>query len=98
ELLVVIAIIATLAAILFPVFARTRRTARRTQCVSNMRQIGIAVQSYMVDWDERFPAAYTDDAVWVLGKHPSLPECLSAYIKTPWVWRCPSDTGETFTK
>jgi len=43
ELLVVIAIIAILAAILFPVFAQARESARKTKCLSNTRQIGLAV-------------------------------------------------------
>lgn len=43
ELLVVIAIIAILAAILFPVFARAREKARQTVCLSNQRQMGLAV-------------------------------------------------------
>ena len=57
ELLVVIAIIALLAAILFPVFARARENARRSSCGSNMKQMGLAVQQYSQDYDERFPRA-----------------------------------------
>ena len=55
ELLVVIAIIAILAAILFPVFARARESARKTQCLSNMKQLGNAVMMYTNDYDEYFP-------------------------------------------
>ncbi|MFM2414005.1 MAG: hypothetical protein RJB05_1181, partial [Armatimonadota bacterium] len=55
ELLVVIAIIAILAAILFPVFASARESARSTACLSNMRQIGLAVGMYVNDYDESFP-------------------------------------------
>jgi prepilin-type N-terminal cleavage/methylation domain-containing protein len=51
ELLVVIAIIAILAAILFPVFARAREAARKTACISNMKQIGLAVAMYAQDFD-----------------------------------------------
>lgn len=55
ELLVVIAIIAILAAILFPVFARAREAARKVSCVSNMRQLGTAVNMYVQDYDEIMP-------------------------------------------
>jgi prepilin-type N-terminal cleavage/methylation domain-containing protein/prepilin-type processing-associated H-X9-DG protein len=55
ELLVVIAIIAILAAILFPVFAQAREKARQTQCLSNSRQMGLAVQMYTQDYDEVLP-------------------------------------------
>src|SRR5262249_52627726 len=55
ELLVVIAIIAVLAAILFPVFARAREGARKTTCISNCRQIGAAVTTYLQDYDEVYP-------------------------------------------
>jgi len=54
ELLVVIAIIAILAAILFPVFAQARESSRKTQCLSNTRQIGTAVMMYVQDYDEVF--------------------------------------------
>jgi prepilin-type N-terminal cleavage/methylation domain-containing protein/prepilin-type processing-associated H-X9-DG protein len=55
ELLVVIAIIAILAAILFPVFARARENARRSSCLSNMKQIGLGLMQYTQDNDEHYP-------------------------------------------
>lgn len=61
ELLVVIAIIAILASILFPVFAQAREQARKTTCVSNMRQLGMGVTMYLNDWDETFPR--NDDCI-----------------------------------
>src|SRR5476651_129734 len=55
ELLVVIAIIAVLAAILFPVFAQAREKARQTSCLSNEKQLGLAVMQYVQDYDEMTP-------------------------------------------
>ena len=52
ELLVVIAIIAILAAILFPVFAQARESARKISCLSNTKQIGLALQMYATDYDD----------------------------------------------
>lgn len=52
ELLVVIAIIAILAAILFPVFAQARAKARQASCLSNIKQLSLAVLMYADDWDE----------------------------------------------
>ena len=52
ELLVVIAIIAVLAALLFPVFGQAREAARKTQSVSNLKQLGLAWQLYNTDYDD----------------------------------------------
>jgi len=62
ELLVVIAIISILAAILFPVFARAREKARQISCLSNQKQIGIALMMYVEDYDERFPQEHPGDS------------------------------------
>src|SRR5436853_4293290 len=62
ELLVVIATIAILAAMLFPVFARARESARRATCTSNLRQIGMALHMYSQDYDERFPVCNFSDS------------------------------------
>ena len=58
ELLVVIAIIAILAAILFPVFARAREKAKQTQCLSNVKQIGLGLMMYTSDYDDCMPFYY----------------------------------------
>jgi prepilin-type N-terminal cleavage/methylation domain-containing protein/prepilin-type processing-associated H-X9-DG protein len=62
ELLVVIAIIAILAAMLFPVFARARESARKIQCLSNVKNIAMAFQLYFTDFD-RYPPAEHDPNV-----------------------------------
>jgi prepilin-type N-terminal cleavage/methylation domain-containing protein len=54
ELLVVIAIIAILAAILFPVFAQAKEAAKKTSCLSNMKQMGLASNIYLTDFDDTF--------------------------------------------
>jgi prepilin-type N-terminal cleavage/methylation domain-containing protein/prepilin-type processing-associated H-X9-DG protein len=67
ELLVVIAIIAILAAILFPVFAKAREAARKTSCLSNLKQIGTAMQMYAQDYDEVMPSVpfgNTPNGLW----------------------------------
>jgi prepilin-type N-terminal cleavage/methylation domain-containing protein/prepilin-type processing-associated H-X9-DG protein len=58
EILVTIAIIAILASILFPVFARARENARRVSCLSNLKQIGLAIMQYTQDYDEMYPPTF----------------------------------------
>lgn len=85
ELLVVIAIIAVLAAILFPVFSQARAKARQAMCISNMRQIGLAVLQYHQDWDQRLPTYTIEAAYEFAGK-------LDPYTKNHAIFKCP-DSG-----
>lgn len=62
ELLVVIAIIAILAAILFPVFAQAKEAAKKSQSLSNVRQIGTGMHLYMTDNDDVSPSTYVVDS------------------------------------
>jgi prepilin-type N-terminal cleavage/methylation domain-containing protein/prepilin-type processing-associated H-X9-DG protein len=55
ELLVALAIVSILAAVLFPAFASAREAGRKAQCASNLRQVGLAFQQYMQDYDQTTP-------------------------------------------
>src|SRR5687768_3598444 len=96
ELLVVIAIIAILAAILFPVFARARENARRTSCLSNVKQMGLGVMMYVQDYDETYSrnSQYTTDpgSTAALKYWDSL---LEPYTKSTQVFICPSTISGT---
>jgi prepilin-type N-terminal cleavage/methylation domain-containing protein len=76
ELLVVIAIIAILAAILFPVFAQAKAAAKKTQALSNVKQLGLANMMYQSDNDDRFSFAIgkawwgETDSNWVFNTQP----------------------------
>ena len=96
ELLVVIAIIAILAAILFPVFARAREQARRTACLSNLKQLGLATLMYCQDYDEAFPAssAFASGQRWgpTSVRWPNAPHfrvCVDPYVKNLDLFKCP---------
>lgn len=95
ELLVVIAIIAILAAILFPVFAQARESARATQCLSNMRQLGLGLRMYATDVDDTYPNIYQG---W--GLNPPDPasqegwlwkNAIAPYLKNKGIFVCPSN-------
>ncbi len=88
ELLVVIAIIALLAALLFPVFQRVRENARRTACLSNLKQIGLAITEYTQDSDELLPLGIT-------GEGRTWRQLTYAYGKSVRLYACPSNPFNT---
>jgi prepilin-type N-terminal cleavage/methylation domain-containing protein/prepilin-type processing-associated H-X9-DG protein len=89
ELLVVIAIIAILAAILFPVFAQAREKARQTSCLSNLKQLGLALNMYAQDYDGTL--------MQTTYEHPSLKIhwsfVVQPYVKNLQIFVCPSDAN-----
>jgi len=87
ELLVVIAIIAILAAILFPVFARAREKARQASCLSNVKQMSLAVEMYTQDYDETLPFAIGG----TMAQPQGLMELIAPYMKNTQIRLCPSD-------
>jgi prepilin-type N-terminal cleavage/methylation domain-containing protein/prepilin-type processing-associated H-X9-DG protein len=104
ELLVVIAIIGILAAMLFPVFARARESARKTQCLANVKNIAMSIQIYLTDYDRFPPGIHDAEYQDYMKTHktscsprdyygdPYLrwPVILDEYVKSREVWKCPS--------
>lgn len=104
ELLVVIAIISILSALLFPVFARAKAAAKSTNCLSNLRNIGIATGLYANDADDQFPFGIDPIDKFSVGfagtvyeadvaTMPLVHAVLMPYVKNATVFKCPMDFG-----
>jgi prepilin-type N-terminal cleavage/methylation domain-containing protein/prepilin-type processing-associated H-X9-DG protein len=108
ELLIVVAIIAVLAAVLFPVFAQAREKARATACLSNARQVGLAMTMYMQDYDEvilpwfvatgQLPQLNSPDPEVRRADSKVWSQLVQPYLKNTQALYCPSFNEETLVK
>ena len=97
ELLVVIAIIAIIAGLLLPALAHSKEKGRTAACLSNLHQIGVALQVYIDENNNHFPALQdrsTNPATIYI--HPSMDMVLSNQLGSLKVLRCPSDNQNLF--
>lgn len=84
ELLVVLAIIAALGALLYPTIMNARESARQTVCLSNLKQIGVALHLYLQDWGTGVCEIEN------FGLPPSLMRLYPHYAKSKEIFKCPS--------
>ena len=100
ELLVVIGIIGILASMLMPSFSRAKGKANDTKCISNLRQIGIALSIYADEYQGKLPYAerVPTDPVTPTNHLPRIVDVLSNYVGgAVAVFRCPRDNGKPIT-
>ena len=95
ELLVVIAIMGVLGSLLLPALSRAREAARSTACLSNLHQIGLALQLYIQENHNKLPRM-RDHSLTTTNELPAPEQVLWSHLSSSNVWRCPSDRKQIF--
>jgi len=97
ELLVVIAIVAILAALLLPALARGKEKGRTAACLSNLHQLGVALQVYIDENNNRLPYMYDKGTnATVTNSYPAVDQVLSNQLGSVKVLKCPSDRQNVY--
>jgi prepilin-type N-terminal cleavage/methylation domain-containing protein/prepilin-type processing-associated H-X9-DG protein len=91
ELLVVIAIVALLAALVFPAFNRAKESGKGAVCISNLRQVGVALQLYVQENNNRMPVMRDPSLTSSTNGLPGPQQVLASQLGNTNVLRCPSD-------
>ncbi len=100
ELLVVIAVMGILAALLLPAMSKAQERGRATACLSNLRQVGLSLQGYTQDHENKMPVLYdapvSTNGFPVANPLPTIDVVLSNYLGNARVLLCPSDRRDLF--
>ncbi len=102
ELLVVIAIIGVLATLLLPALSRAKASARGTACLSNLRQVGIALQLYVQENNNRLPMIFdlapSTNSMTPTGALATIDLVLTNHLGSAKVLQCPADDQRLFER
>jgi len=102
EMLVVIAIIALLAGLLLPVLSKAKEAGKSAACLSNLRQIGLSLQIYVQEHENRMPVIYdallpsTAPVTTLTSNLATIDIVLTNYLGNPEILRCPADKKQLF--
>jgi len=93
ELLVVLGIVGALAAISYPIFSSMIGKSREAACLTNLRSLGVGLQSYLQDHNDKMPVLQVARASKT-EVVPVLDIVLFPYLQTPDAFRCPADKAQ----
>ena len=92
ELLVVLSIIIILAGLLLPSLNKARDKAKAISCLANLKQLGVGIQSYTIDYNDYFPIECTSQLSATTASRKMITVMLNAYIpENSAIYRCPDE-------